>query len=391
MKKLIKKIFSPRNFGAVIAILIVTGATALAQIPAYKSWLLQGTNLFTTGTNVGIDTQTPAEKLDVAGTVQTTGFKMPTGAGSGLVLTSDTSGVGTWQAPVPGGGIGGSGLTNFIPKFTSNVTIGNSTIFQSPPLPIIGSNIGIGTIAPANKLSVAGNADVNRLGIGIAAPLVNQLEVNGRAAIGTTYAGTAAPADGLIVEGDVGIGEMNPSAKLHIEQSGVNDALRVDGPAGPFGAPSVVVIKSAGKVGIGTLSPVNKLDIDGEAVIGASYAGINAAPGSGLLVEGDVGIGTPTPTERLDLGGGNIKMGYEIVSALGSGVSATASVSCPAGPNPPQTQKQLVGGGCYALPGGLFNLAMLRASYPSSPTTWSCIWEPQVNSPTAYAICANIR
>ncbi|MDO9541108.1 MAG: hypothetical protein Q7J98_02145 [Kiritimatiellia bacterium] len=47
---------------------------------------------------VGIGTQTPEEKLDVKGTIQATGFKMPTGASAGYILTSDESGVGQWQA-----------------------------------------------------------------------------------------------------------------------------------------------------------------------------------------------------------------------------------------------------------------------------------------------------
>lgn len=39
--------------------------------------------------NVGIGTDHPGEKLDVIGTVQMTGFKMPNGANSGYVLTAD--------------------------------------------------------------------------------------------------------------------------------------------------------------------------------------------------------------------------------------------------------------------------------------------------------------
>ena len=46
--------------------------------------------------NVGIGITTPAQKLDVAGTTKTLGFQMPTGAGKGYVLTSDTGGTGTW-------------------------------------------------------------------------------------------------------------------------------------------------------------------------------------------------------------------------------------------------------------------------------------------------------
>src|SRR4030042_1461546 len=48
--------------------------------------------------NVGIGIESPAQKLDVSGTVKMTGFQMTTGKGEGLVLTSDASGVGTWRS-----------------------------------------------------------------------------------------------------------------------------------------------------------------------------------------------------------------------------------------------------------------------------------------------------
>lgn len=102
-----------------------------------------------TGGNVGIGTTSPTQKLDVAGTAKMTGFKMVTGAGSGKILTSDASGVGTWQtAP---SGIGGSGTANYIPKFTAATTLGNSVIYQ------FGSNVGIGTTSAGFKLHVNGN------------------------------------------------------------------------------------------------------------------------------------------------------------------------------------------------------------------------------------------
>lgn len=50
--------------------------------------------------NVGIGKADPAlieEKLDVEGTIRTTGFKMPTDAQDGYVLTSDGEGNGTWK------------------------------------------------------------------------------------------------------------------------------------------------------------------------------------------------------------------------------------------------------------------------------------------------------
>jgi hypothetical protein len=45
----------------------------------------------------GIGTLSPGSLLHVAGEAQVNGFKMPTGAGAGHVLTSDASGNGTWQ------------------------------------------------------------------------------------------------------------------------------------------------------------------------------------------------------------------------------------------------------------------------------------------------------
>jgi hypothetical protein len=59
-------------------------------------------NLYLGNGNVGIGASSPAQKLDVVGTAQVTGFKMPTGASNGYVLTSDASGVGTWQASASG-------------------------------------------------------------------------------------------------------------------------------------------------------------------------------------------------------------------------------------------------------------------------------------------------
>lgn len=70
--------------------------------------------------DVGIGVAAPAQKPDVAGTVQMTGFKLPTGAGSGKVLTSDAAGVGSWQAPPAGGG--GSAIIHRGASSVSNTT-----------------------------------------------------------------------------------------------------------------------------------------------------------------------------------------------------------------------------------------------------------------------------
>ena len=72
--------------------------------------------------DVGIGTDDPDYKLDVAGTVNMSGFKLATGAASGYVLTSNSSGVGTWQ-PAGGGLWSGDASTVY---YNGNVGIGTT-------------------------------------------------------------------------------------------------------------------------------------------------------------------------------------------------------------------------------------------------------------------------
>ena len=60
------------------------------------------------------------------------------------------------------------------------------------------------------------------------------------------------------------------------------------------------------KVGIGTITPQNSLDVsnaNGRGVAIGSYAGVNAAPSGGLIVSGNVGIGTTSPGAKLEVAG----------------------------------------------------------------------------------------
>jgi hypothetical protein len=66
-------------------------------------------------------------------------------------------------------------------------------------------------------------------------------------------------------------------------------------------------IDENGDIGIGVENAINKLDVEGAAVIGSSYSGSFSAPADGLLVQGKVGIATPsvtlTPGYVLDVNG----------------------------------------------------------------------------------------
>lgn len=75
---------------------------------------------------------------------------------SGQFLTTNGSGTLAWQTAAGTGTIGGSGTLNYIAKFTPNGTsIGNSQIFDD------GTNVGIGTATPQEKLHIATKVLIN--------------------------------------------------------------------------------------------------------------------------------------------------------------------------------------------------------------------------------------
>jgi hypothetical protein len=107
--------------------------------------------------NVGIGTTAPDSKLHVIGGIcaesSDTGCSVLAGyvrGNAGLCIGSDCRT--SW--PAGGGGIGGSGTTNYLTKFTDSTTIGNSQIFDD------GTNVGIGTMSPGAKLEVAGQIKI---------------------------------------------------------------------------------------------------------------------------------------------------------------------------------------------------------------------------------------
>jgi hypothetical protein len=68
---------------------------------------------------------------------------------SGQILSSTGTGTAWIAAPTGGGGtLSGSGTTNYVSKWTGSTSLGNSIIFDS------GTNVGIGTVSPSDKLHV---------------------------------------------------------------------------------------------------------------------------------------------------------------------------------------------------------------------------------------------
>ncbi|MES2395348.1 MAG: hypothetical protein V4549_05065 [Bacteroidota bacterium] len=92
------------------------------------------------------------------------------------------------------------------------------------------------------------------------------------------------------------------------------------------GIPVLTVDLQNQKVGIGTITPINKLDVEGGVSIGAAYSGTTAAPSNGAIIEGNVGIGTINPLSTLQVNGSTASAVFPITNS-GTATAYTLSAS----------------------------------------------------------------
>lgn len=264
--------------------------------------------------NVGIGTASPSVKLDVAGQVKISGGT----PGTGKVLTSDATGLATWETP----GTGADNLGNH--TATQNVRLngnwlsgdgGNEGVFVHA-----NGNVGIGIDTPAEKLHIAGNLRLNggffdKDGdngtsgqiLSSTGTQTNWIDApSGGSGDGHSLdAADGAPVDAVFVDnaGNVGIGTTNPIEKLD-----VFGAIRIYHPHETTG--EIKLGGPSGGVGIALWS--NEPERYRANIVrnkdGFGF-GVHAAdtnPGMGNLYirnDGNVGIGTTNPLSKLSVGG----------------------------------------------------------------------------------------
>lgn len=242
-------------------------------------------------------------------------------------VTSCVGGVAT-IATGGGGGSGnvGIGTTNRISTY-----IGTTTVGSPNDVVIVGGNVGIGTPNPKYALDIASGDTIGNsasalmvtsissinltsnsktgilqsgygVTIGGGSSAVNSLDVgdgngstNGGAVIGGSYAGSVtAPAEGLLVQGNVGIGTMTPGQALDVQGT-----ARMTGFSLPTGASSGYVLTS-NSVGIGTWKPTTG------ASSGITFTdGSHTVTGSTQLTVTGGTIGGTTPNATLTVTGGS--------------------------------------------------------------------------------------
>jgi hypothetical protein len=195
-------------------------------------------------------------------------------------------------------GVGGSGTTNYIPKWTASGTLGNSLIFDN------GTNVGIGTTSPANKLSISNNGNAT------VAFRINDTNANA-----SFLSLNASNTDSAIIAGgtsaipfDIYTGGV---ARFRITSAG-NVAIGTSSTGFNAAGLPLVVGSGSGNTGMtifsGNTSSGSIHFADTETTGGGSYAGyINYDHNTNSMQFGTTGA---TPTERMRIfAGGSIAVG----------------------------------------------------------------------------------
>jgi hypothetical protein len=337
--------------------------TAISGTVNYIPKLLTGGTIgnsliYDNGTSVGIGTTPISEKLEVSGSVKATGFKTPSGTSTQFLMadgstnsntyvkTDGTGATGTWGINITGNAatattlqtartltIGATGktfngsanvawtlaeigaqaaLTNPITGTATSgqVAFFNGTTTQTGDTNLFWDNtnkrLGIGTTSPSSKLHIAGDIKIDQP---YAFVFVNGQKIRddggGGLRISSGYSihnivGTGATGVYTINGGNVGIGTISPTNKLTI--LGADDTVPALGTSG-------------GKLGIfngvsGT--PIYGL-LQGVLGNGNSYLQVQRIDGTATAYDlflqpngGNVGIGITSPVAKLDVNG-NVK------------------------------------------------------------------------------------
>ncbi len=276
---------------------------------------------------VGIGTATPTHSLEVVGATMTTDLRMTHGATNGYVLQSDASGNASWVDPTS---LSVSGLwtqsgNNIYNNNTANVGVGTSTPSSSLTIHTSGST-------PANGLEIQ-NVEAYNSGISSGSTNHPSFVINRHG----TYV-PAKDADHVTVDRDgadfivnglgyTGVGTASPQSKLHVVSTNAyDDAFTVSETATGAFTPALGV-EALGHTVIGTTFPDAQLTIEARSaddnIIWASpYDATderNHAPSFVVSKVGKVGIGTGTPAQALQVVGTTMTTNLKMTNGATAG------------------------------------------------------------------------
>jgi hypothetical protein len=249
--------------------------------------------------DVGIGTVTPSYKLDVVGTINASALRLPNGASNWLVLTSDTSGLTSWQAtqyPCISGGTGSNNTCYGVSALPTNTSGSSNTAIWKQAL--LSNTVGSNNTANGTNALFWSTGGSNNTAIG-ANSAYNNIFRNNNTTIGTNAGYSNISGDDTVAVGTNALYSNNSSGNIAIGYSA--GSTLVNGTQNIFIGynvqPNISTIASNqlnignwiygdnGNIGIGTATPSYKLDVVG--TINASALRLPNGSGSGRVLTSD--------------------------------------------------------------------------------------------------------
>lgn len=227
-----------------------------------------------------------------------------------------------------------SGTTNYVSKFTSNTTIGNSLIYDN------GTNVGIGNTSPSGKLDISGTVITTSTlnstagSYAIDHPGINTWKIGVTSTNSSTFhigndtgGSFASKLLSITAAGNIGIGNLSPSYKLDvagairssqyslITYTGIGHGIYADD---GYGSTIFSLTRTAS----------NELRIHGYGDLTFFNNGVTGSEKMRISTSGNVGIGTTTPASLLHIyGSGSTFTRYTNTSSSGHFIDVGANNS----------------------------------------------------------------
>ncbi len=390
-----------------------TKAYVDTAVAANTGWADDGTvvRLITATDNVGIGTALPTSKLQIAGV-------------GGSTIDLDVSG--RIRSNSASGGLWLSNAGDFVGMNGNNIGFYTNGSWNAFQIVKATGNVGIGNIAPTQKLDVTGNintsgnitasGNITMTGQQLNHNADNSLFINSYDALqlrinadglGTSVFGINNSANSQVVTvtnaGNVGIGTTNPSARLHIQGSGTGNVLLGELP-GDAAYGSIYLNGLTQGINYNFRSSPGDTNLYINRPLGGSiiFREADNATGNYVVITtgGNVGIGVANPTSRLDVAnnahisnnltadnninagnnmtvGGNLRLDLRQKTCIHDFPTAYGTYSCDCSEYGSNYIILTGGATCKSSGTGSGNATPdLTASFPANLTTWSAACGP---------------